>query len=121
WIVLRPESGRAFEHHVLEEMGNAGDAGPFVGAADVGHPAAGDGRIVVALDHEDAKAVGQSLLDDIDFFCQSMRKTGRKKSDKAEESPSTAWRERERTNEIEHGARTSPIDGAVNGRAVDNN
>ncbi len=54
---------RAFEHHVLEQMRNAGDARMFVGAAHVRHPTTGNRGIVRALDQQHAHAVGQGLLD----------------------------------------------------------
>jgi hypothetical protein len=44
---------------VLEEVRDAGDAGAFVGTADVRHPAARDRGIVVAFDEEQLHAVGQ--------------------------------------------------------------
>src|SRR4029079_16891582 len=63
-VILSADGGSAFEHHVLEEVSGAGNAGALVGAAHVCHPAAGDGGFVVALDHEDAHAVGESFFDD---------------------------------------------------------
>ncbi len=75
------------EHHVLEQVRDAGDARPFVGAADVRDPAAGDGRVVVPLDHQDPEAVGQRTLQDLDLLSgnivglkeerQRQRKAGR--------------------------------------------
>ena len=63
-VVLRAEGGRALEHHVLEKVGDAGDAGALVGAADVRDPAAGDARFVVPDDEQELHAVGQFLFDD---------------------------------------------------------
>ena len=45
-------------------MRDAGDAGAFVGTADVRDPAAGDRRIVMALDQQQPHAVGQGFFDD---------------------------------------------------------
>ena len=42
----------AFEHHVLEEMADAGNAWPFVGGADMSDPPGADGGQLGALDHE---------------------------------------------------------------------
>ena len=65
-IVRRADGPGALEHHVLEEVGDAGDAGPLVGAAHAGHPPGGDGGGVVALHHEQPQAVGQGHLLDRD-------------------------------------------------------
>ena len=67
-VILRAHRRRALEHHVLEEMRDARDAGPFIRAADVGNPAAGDGGIVVPFDHEHAHSVGQGFFDDGDLL-----------------------------------------------------
>ena len=60
--IARADGRRALEHHVLEEVRDTGDAGPLVHAADARHPAAGDGRRVVPLDHEQLHAVGERAL-----------------------------------------------------------
>ena len=64
-VILGAERGRALEHHVLEEMRDARDAGPLVRAADMRDPSASNGRVIVPLDHEDAKTIGQRFLDDV--------------------------------------------------------
>jgi hypothetical protein len=63
--VLGPQDVGALEHHVFEEVGEAGDAGPFVDRAQVSHPAGGDGGGVVALHQESPHAVGQGVLPDL--------------------------------------------------------
>ena len=60
--IARADGRRALEHHVLEEVRDAGDAGALVDAADARHPSAGDGRRVVPLDHEQFHAVGERAL-----------------------------------------------------------
>ena len=39
-----------------------GDAGPFVGAAHVRHPAARDGGLIMPLDQQEAHPVGEVLF-----------------------------------------------------------
>ena len=61
-----PDVRRALEHHVLEQVGEAGLARDLVLGADVvpdvhGH----DGREVV-LDDDQAQAVGQALVGELD-------------------------------------------------------
>ena len=60
--VARADGRRALEHHVLEKVRDAGDAGALVDAADARHPSAGDGGRVVPLDHEQFHAVGERAL-----------------------------------------------------------
>ena len=58
-VILRADGLRSLEHHVLEEMGGAGDAGSLVGRAHVRDPAARDRRRIVALDHQQLHPVGE--------------------------------------------------------------
>ncbi len=55
--VRRPDGTGALEHHVLEEVAEARDAGPFVRRADVGDPAGGDGRELGSTHHENLHPV----------------------------------------------------------------
>ena len=50
--ILGSDGGGALEHHVFEQVSDAGDTGTFVGAADMGHPAPGYARVIVALEQE---------------------------------------------------------------------
>ena len=72
-VVLGADRRRAFEHHVLEQVRHAGDTGPFVGAADVRHPAARDGRFIVPLHHQQLHPIGKLLLDDRDLLSLDRR------------------------------------------------
>jgi len=68
-LVIRcADGGRAFEHHVLEQMGDAGDAGAFICAADMRDPATCDGGIVVAFDHQQRHAIGEGFFHDVNFL-----------------------------------------------------
>ena len=58
------DGARALEHHVLEQVRDTGHAGGLVGAAHAGHPAQGDGGLVVAFHHHQPHAVREGLLDD---------------------------------------------------------
>jgi hypothetical protein len=69
-VIGGAERGRAFEHHVLEQVRDAGDAGPLVRAARVGHPTAGDGRVIVSLHEQHTHAVGKLFFDDGNFLGQ---------------------------------------------------
>ena len=66
-VVLRADRLRALEHHVLEEVADAGDAGPLVHRADVGGPAGGDRGRVVLLVEQEAHAVREGDLADLDL------------------------------------------------------
>ena len=62
-VILGADGGRSLEHHVLEEVSDAGDAQAFIRAAGMRHPPARDGRLVVPLDQQQPHAVGQGFLD----------------------------------------------------------
>ncbi len=64
-FVVRCADGRAaLEHHVFEEMGDAGGPDLLVDRPDVGDPAGRDGWALVAFDHQNFHAVVQKdLLD----------------------------------------------------------
>ena len=68
FVILRADGGRALEHHVLEQMRDAGDARPLVARADARDPATRDGRFIRPLDHEQTHAVGQRALDHRDLL-----------------------------------------------------
>jgi len=51
-------------------MSDAGDARPFVGTAYVRNPAAGNGRLILARDHEQSHAVGELFFNDGTFCAQ---------------------------------------------------
>ena len=67
-VILRADGLGALEHHVLEQMRDARAAGLLIRAADVRHPAAGDGRLVMPLDEEEVEAVGKGLFHDGNFL-----------------------------------------------------
>jgi hypothetical protein len=48
---------------VLEEVGDTGDAQPLIRAADMRHPTARDGRLIVPFDEQQPHAVGEGFLD----------------------------------------------------------
>ena len=75
-IVLSADGGRPLEHHVLEEVRNAGDAEAFVGAPDVRHPAARDGRFIVPFDQQKPHPIAEILLDDGDFLRRQWQRPG---------------------------------------------
>ncbi len=54
-------AGRALEHHVLEEMGGAAQAGRFVGAAGAVDDGGGNHRRAPAFEHRHGEAAGQGL------------------------------------------------------------
>jgi hypothetical protein len=58
------DRGGAFEHHVLEKVGDAGDSGPLVGRTHVRHEGAGDARLPMPLDHQHFEPIWQRFLDD---------------------------------------------------------
>src|SRR5688572_25790943 len=95
-------------------MRDAGDAWTFVGAADVGDPAACDGGVIGTLDHKKFHPVGQRLFDYGNLL-------GRQRADEcqAERQPKeSAWNRNPRTRKslgVQHGARTASIRGSVNG------
>ena len=66
--VLRAERRRPLEHHVLEEVADAGDADALVDAADLRDPAGGDRRLVGALDEEELHPVREDVLLGLDFL-----------------------------------------------------
>src|ERR1017187_10348170 len=76
-IVLSADGGRPLEHHVLEEVRNAGDAEAFVGASDVRHPAARDGRFIVPFDQQKPHPIAELLLDDGDFLRRQRQRPGK--------------------------------------------
>ena len=75
--IARANGRRTLEHHVLEEVRDAGDARPLVHAADARHPAAGDGGRAVSLDHQQFHAVGEGAF--LDRYL--LRQTGRQTSE----------------------------------------
>ena len=64
--VLGPDRLGPLEHHVLEEMADAGDPLPLVDGDDVGDPARGHGRRFVPLEEEETHAVREPQLLDVD-------------------------------------------------------
>src|SRR5262249_40726571 len=62
--LLRAVLRRPVEHHVLEEVADAGDAGALVARADLEEGVEADDRRVVVGDHPDAQAVGEASLQD---------------------------------------------------------
>ena len=47
---------------MFKKVSDACDAGPFIGAANMGHPSASDRRIIVPLDEKELQPVGESFL-----------------------------------------------------------
>jgi hypothetical protein len=64
--VLRAEGPRALEHHVFEEVAEAGDARSLVGRAHPRHPACGHGGRLVALEKQETHAISEGQLFDLD-------------------------------------------------------
>ena len=62
--VGRADRVRPLEHHVLEEMRNAGDAGPLVHRADPGDPSGGHVRIPRPGHEQERHPVVELVLDD---------------------------------------------------------
>ena len=67
-VIRRANGRRALEHHVFNQMCDAGDAGAFIRTADVRDPAARDGRIIVSLDHEQSHSIAQRSFNDANFL-----------------------------------------------------
>ena len=66
--VPRPDRLRPLEHHVLEEMRDAGDAGPLVHGADLGHPAGRHVRVAGPGNQQQGQAVVEPMLDHVDLL-----------------------------------------------------
>ena len=63
---------RAFEHHVLDPVGDAGESGGFVAAADaVSEPPTDDGR-AVRLFEQDGEPVGERVLGEVHFVLSDL-------------------------------------------------
>ena len=69
--VFGAESRGTLEHHVFEEVSDAGHARLFVGGAHVGDPSAGNAWFTRALHHQQFHAVGEGLLGDRNLLGQS--------------------------------------------------
>ena len=63
--VLRPHRVRPLEHHVFEEMRDAGDPGALVYGAHLGDPAGRHVRVAGSRDEQQRQAVVELMLDDI--------------------------------------------------------
>ena len=85
--VLGPQRGRALEHHVLEQVGDARDARPLVGRPHARHPAAGDARLVMPLHQQQLEAVRQRLLHHRDLLRPCRRPQRHKARARPKESP----------------------------------
>ncbi|OQA30278.1 MAG: hypothetical protein BWY56_02534 [Acidobacteria bacterium ADurb.Bin340] len=72
--IARADGRGPLEHHVFEEVGQARDAGAFVGASHPGHPAAGDGGLIVPFHHQEAHAVGKGVFLDGNGLGQQRRR-----------------------------------------------
>jgi hypothetical protein len=70
------------EHHVLEEMADAGDPLPLVDRADVGDPARGHRRRLVPLEEEEPHAVRERQLLNVDVRLFRGRQEARKQEKK---------------------------------------
>ena len=62
-VILGADVRRPFEHHVLEQVRDTGDAQPFVGAPDVRDPAARNAWLIMTLHQQEPHPVREMLLD----------------------------------------------------------
>ena len=93
--VFGTESRGALEHHVFEEVGDAGHAGLFIGRTHMGDPSAGDPRFTGTLHQQQFHAVGQGLLGDWNLLGQSYPSdTDRKDSPKKAPAPPLGFQHR---------------------------
>jgi hypothetical protein len=83
--VLGPDDARALEHHVLEEVADAGDPLALVHRAHVGHPAPDHRRRVVALEEQPAHPVRERELLHVDLrLLRRPRRQGQEGKEKKE-------------------------------------
>ena len=61
------------EHHVLEEVGDAGDPGALIYRTDLGDPAGRDVGVAPAGNHEHLQAVLECMYFDVDVLCRCCR------------------------------------------------
>ena len=66
--VRRADDVGALEHHVLEQVCHAGDAGPLVDGADFRDPAGGDVRVAASWHHQQRHAVLERVLLRVDLL-----------------------------------------------------
>ena len=80
--LLRADGVGPLEHHVLEEMRHAGDAGSFIDGANPGNPSSFDIRVAGSRCQQDLHPVVELVLDHRDLLGKT---SGRKHDDQDEE------------------------------------